>query len=154
MFSSLTSEVLSPLVERQAFILPTAFVAALSDTVTEKGITTKHVLMAGSNGAIVSMPRHLLDPRYCFQDANSLLESPTLLSICFRRPNFNTPPEAREPGLPPYVPELSLPHEAVLNYNQSVTEPRGLATAPTGLESTSVVFVYGLDIYCTRWVHQ
>ncbi len=66
------------------------------------------------------------------------------------RPNFNTPPEKREPGLPPYVPELALPQEMILNYNQTIARPRGVAVAPTGLESTSVVFVYGLDVYCTR----
>ena len=70
----------------------------------------------------------------------------------FRRPNFNTPPEKREPGLPFYIPELALPPETVLNYNQSVASPRGIATAATGLESTSIVLVYGLDIYCTRSV--
>ncbi len=68
------------------------------------------------------------------------------------RPNFNTPPEKREPGLPPYVPELALPQEMILNYNQTIARPRGVAVAPTGLESTSVVFVYGLDVYCTRLV--
>jgi ER membrane protein complex subunit 1 len=67
-----------------------------------------------------------------------------------RRPNMNNPPELREPGLPPYIPELLLPQEFVLNYNQSLWDPRGIETSPTGLESTSVVFVYGLDLYCTR----
>jgi hypothetical protein len=102
----------------------------MRDTVTEKGITSKHVLMAAAGtGAVFEVPRHLLDPR---------------------RPNMNTPPDMREPGLPPYIPELQLPPEAVLNYNQSVLMARDLVTAPTGLESTSVVVVYGLDLYCTR----
>ncbi len=39
----------------------------------------------------------------------------------------------------------------ILNYNQSIANPRGVSAAATGLESTSVVFVYGLDIYCTRY---
>ena len=56
----------------------------------------------------------------------------------------------REPGLPPYIPELALPPEMILNYNQTVASPRGLVTAATGLESTTVAFVYGLDMYCTR----
>jgi hypothetical protein len=127
-FSSLNSKV-SPLVERQAFILGPTYVTAMKDTVTDKGITSKHLLMATTAGAVFDVSRHLLDPR---------------------RPNMNTPMEMREPGLPPYIPELQFPPEFVLNYNQSVAQPRGIATAPTDLESTSVIFVYGLDLYCTR----
>jgi len=129
-FSSLSTEVTSPLVERQAFILATqGHVAALRDTLTEKGITSKNLLLATTTGAVYNVPRHILDPR---------------------RPNINTPPEMREPGLPPYIPELALPPEMILNYNQTVSAPRGVATAATGLESTTVAFVYGLDLYCTR----
>ena len=84
--------------------------------------------MATSSGSIYDIPKHFLDPR---------------------RPNMNTPPDQREPGLPGYMPELKLPPESILNYNQSVTAAKGIITAPTGLESTSVVFVHGLDLYCT-----
>ena len=38
----------------------------------------------------------------------------------------------------------------ILNYNRTVSSPRGISTAPTGLESTTVAFVFGLDLYCTR----
>ena len=75
---------------------------------------------------------------------------PILTYLYFHRPNINTPPEMREPGLPPYIPELALPPEMILNYNQTVASPRGVVTAATGLESTTVAFVYGLDMYCTR----
>jgi len=126
-FSSLTNTV-SPLVERQSYILDPSFVTSLADTKTEKAITTKHILMATSTGAIFDIPKHFLDPR---------------------RPNMNTPADQREPGLPAYLPELKLPPESILNYNQSVTGAKGIITAPTGLESTSVVFVHGLDLYCT-----
>jgi len=42
-FSSFAAPPILPIVERQAYILP-ANVLALKDTVTEKGITTKHIL--------------------------------------------------------------------------------------------------------------
>lgn len=42
-FTSLASPPLLPLVEKQAYILP-AHVIALKDTVTEKGITNKHII--------------------------------------------------------------------------------------------------------------
>jgi len=127
-FSSLHNTV-SPLVERQSYILGPAFVTALKDTVTEKGITTKNLLMATASGAVYNIPRQFLDPR---------------------RPSVTTPPEMREPGLPPYVPELVFPPEVILNYNQTLTRVQGIVTAATGLESTSVVFVHGLDLFCSR----
>ena len=58
--------------------------------------------------------------------------------------------EMREPGLPPYVPELMFPPEVILNYNQTISGVTNIIAAPTGLESTSVVLVYGLDLYCSR----
>lgn len=126
-FSSLHNNI-APLVERQAYILSASYINALQDTVTEKGITTKNILMATASGSVYNVPRQFLDPR---------------------RPNVNTPPEMREPGLPPYVPELVFPPEVILNYNQSLTRVKGIVTAATGLESTSVVFVHGLDLFCS-----
>jgi len=48
------------------------------------------------------------------------------------------------------MPELPLPHESVLNYNQTVTGIRGITASPSGLESTVIVFLHGLDLYGTR----
>jgi len=128
MFSSVENSVI-PLVERQAYILPTSQVVALQETLTGKGITTKHLLVATSHGAILDLPIHMVDPR---------------------RPALNTPPHMREAGLPPYIPELPLPHESILNYNQSIAAIKGVVTSTSGLESTVLVFVHGLDIYGTR----
>ena len=55
-FSSLHNTV-APLVERQSYILGPAFVTALKDTITEKGITTKNLLMATASGAVYNIPR-------------------------------------------------------------------------------------------------
>lgn len=60
-----------------------------------------------------------------------------------RRPVAPTP-EQREEGLLPYAPELPLLADAVLNYNRSVARIREVYTAPSGLESTSLVLVTGL----------
>ena len=84
-----------------------------------------------------------------------------------RGPALNTPAHLREPGIPPYLPELPLPHESILNYNQvrlfeindqtfltlfyqTVVGVRGVTASPSGLESTVLVFVHGLDLYGTR----
>lgn len=42
-FSSMDSAILLPIVEKQAYILP-ANVLGLKETITEKGITSKHIL--------------------------------------------------------------------------------------------------------------
>ena len=52
--------------------------------------------------------------------------------------------QAREEGIIPYIPELQMPTENVINYNQSVVNIRGIYTAPSGLESTCLVVTYGL----------
>lgn len=116
-----------PLVERQSYILPVA-VSALKETITEKGITSKHLLIGLTTGAVAEMTWALLDPR---------------------RP-VTSPEKAREEGIIPYMPELPLPHEIIVNYNQTVANMRGIHTAPSGLESSCLVFVHGLDIFVTR----
>ncbi|XP_034941142.1 ER membrane protein complex subunit 1 isoform X2 [Chelonus insularis] len=123
-FSSLTTTQL-PLVERQAFIFP-ASIEAIQETITEKGITSKHILVSLANGGILELPWMLLDPR---------------------RP-IN--PELREEGVIPYTPEIPIQMDAIINYNQSVFRVSGIYTSPSGLESTCLVFVHGLDIFYTR----
>lgn len=73
------------------------------------------------------MPWHLLDPR---------------------RPVLNTN-QAREEGTIPYMPELPLSSESVINYNQSIARIKAIYTAPSGLESTSLVVGYGLGEFRT-----
>lgn len=75
-----------------------------------------------TSGAIVEMPWALLDPR---------------------RP-VTLPSQAREEGIIPYMPELPIPQDHIINYNQSVANIRDIYTAPSGLESTCLVFAYGL----------
>lgn len=116
-----------PLVERQSYIMPT-IVEALRETITERGITNKHVLIGTASGSIVEMPWHLLDPR---------------------RPIASTT-QGREEGAIPYIPELPLPTESHINYNQTVARLRNIYTAPSGLESTCLVVATGLDLFVTR----
>lgn len=70
------------------------------------------------------MPWHLLDPR-----------RPIL--------GYN---QAREEGSIPYMPELPLSSESVINYNQSIARLKSIYTAPSGLESTCLVVAYGLGM--------
>jgi hypothetical protein len=49
-----------------------------------------------------------------------------------------------------YTPEIMVNFESVINYYKYVFNIRGIHTVATGLESTSVVFAYGLDLFYTR----
>ncbi|XP_012144585.1 ER membrane protein complex subunit 1 isoform X2 [Megachile rotundata] len=123
-FSSLATTKL-PIVERQAFIFPAA-IESMQETITEKGITSKHIIVALANGGILELPWMMVDPR---------------------RP-IN--PEVREEGVIPYMPEIPIHMDTIINYNQSVFRVSGIHTSPSGLESTCLVFVHGLDLFYTR----
>lgn len=53
-------------------------------------------------------------------------------------------PEMREEGVIPYMPEIPIHMDGIINYNQSVYRVSGIHTSPSGLESTCLVFVHGL----------
>ncbi|KAL5290766.1 EMC1 family protein [Megaselia abdita] len=116
-----------PLVERQSYILPFS-VEFLKETITERGITNKHVLIATSAGNIMEMPWFYLDPR---------------------RPIIQ-PNQPREEGVLPYIPELPFIQENMINYNQTIARIQSIFTAPSGLESTCLVLATGLDLFVTR----
>ncbi|RVE41980.1 hypothetical protein evm_013370 [Chilo suppressalis] len=126
-FSSFASNNKMALVSRAAYVLP-ALPAAAALTRTERALAARHVLLALTTGAIVEVPWAYLEPR---------------------RPVTPTP-EQREEGLIPYAPELPLPAEAVINYNQTLHRITNIYTAPSGLESTSLVLAAGLDLFYTR----
>lgn len=125
-FSSLDRP-FAPQVLQQSYIFPSA-IAAMDATLTEKGITSRHLLIGLPSGGILSLPKMFLDPR-----------RPEIVSE-----------QSREENLIPYAPELPIRTEWYINYNQSVSRVRGIHTAPSGLESTCLVVAYGLDIYQTR----
>ncbi|KAJ8927927.1 hypothetical protein NQ314_019557 [Rhamnusium bicolor] len=116
---------LLPHVQTQSYILP-ANPLNMAVTLTERGITNKFLLISLSNGGVIEIPWLLLQPR------------------------FNDVPCGPEESCIPYMPEVPLPNEAVINYNQTLGRISGIEVAPARLESTSHVLVHGLDIFYTR----
>lgn len=114
-----------PHIQTQSYILP-ANPVTVSVTLTERGITNKFLLVGLSNGAVTEIPWMLLQPRF---------------------PDIPCGPEE---SCIPYMPEVPLPAEATINYNQSLIRIKGIQVAPARLESTSHVLVYGLDLFYTR----
>ncbi|XP_066528147.1 ER membrane protein complex subunit 1 [Hoplias malabaricus] len=117
----------APQVLQQSYIFPSP-ISTLEATLTEKGITSRHLLVGLPSGAIMSLPKMFLDPR-----------RPEVVSE-----------QSREENLIPYSPEMPIRTEWYINYNQTISRVRGIYTAPSGLESTCLVVAYGLDIYQTR----
>jgi hypothetical protein len=55
----------------------------------------------------------------------------------------------KEEALPPYQPLLPLKLTDVLTHYNPVVQVQGIISSPTALESTSIVFCYGLDLFFT-----
>ncbi|KAK0406704.1 hypothetical protein QR680_018744 [Steinernema hermaphroditum] len=126
-FNSLTPRKDLPIVTEKAYVFPLG-VSAMAVTDTEKGLTTRNLLIAIPFGGLFEVSRRIVDAR---------------------RPVEMTP-EMREEMLIPYMPEIPIATEDMINYNQSVHNVRGIKTVASGLESTSLVFVYGSDLFYTK----
>ena len=124
-FSSRTAP--SPLTLQQTFLFPHP-VRTLSVIKTKYGITPKLVLAGLGSHQLAGIGRPFLDAR---------------------RP-IKVDPKKRLDGVMPYHPLVRVDDKLVLSYNRTVWNIRGVASGPTQLESTSLVFAYGLDVFFTR----
>lgn len=130
-FSSFASPPVEPIVVKQSFIYPTA-IQFMTHTRTEKGITNKDILIGLPSGGIISLPRGVLQPR---------------LSQQHYVQQMNPDEDGMGLHVGPYVPELPIPAEMMINYNQSVKRINNIKTWPTRLESTALLLVYGNGTY-------
>ncbi|KAF4776126.1 hypothetical protein HER10_EVM0003752 [Colletotrichum scovillei] len=106
--------------------------AALAVTQTRQGITSRHVLgYLPESHAIVSLPRQLLEPR---------------------RPvgRDPTPAEMEAEGLIRYHPAIEIDPRQVITHQRDVIGVQKIITSPTIVESTSLVFSYGVDVFGSR----
>lgn len=119
-----------PYVITQSFIIPEA-ISHMSVTQTRQGITTRQLLgVLASSNSIVAIPRNLLDPR---------------------RPVDRDPtPGELEEGLMKYNPALDFDPKMMITHKREVMGIRNVITSPALLESTSLVFAYGVDVFGIR----
>lgn len=120
----------TPYVITRSYQIPEA-IAGMTVTQTRQGITSRDVLitLADSKG-IVAVPRHILDARRPIG----------------RDPNKDEQAE----GLMRYTPTLEFDPKWYLNHQRELFGIKEVITSPSLLESTSIVFAYGLDIFGTR----
>ncbi|KAF9007089.1 hypothetical protein BDQ17DRAFT_1407603 [Cyathus striatus] len=126
--SSYNAELLNFSVYEQAYVFPHG-ITALSPTSTKFGITSKDLIVATQNNRIQTFQRRLLNPR---------------------RPSRKVTSEEQEEQLIPYDPVLPDNPRNVLSHNYEVANVQRIVTSPALLESTSLVFAYGLDMFLTR----
>ncbi|KAF9259043.1 DUF1620-domain-containing protein [Marasmius fiardii PR-910] len=104
-------------------------ITAIATTSTKFGISTKDIIVANDNHKIQSISRRFLDPR---------------------RPNKKPTTAESEEFLIQYDPVIPDDPRQTLSHNYPISRVQKIVTAPSLLESTSLVFAHGLDLFLTR----
>ncbi|KAI1460106.1 DUF1620-domain-containing protein [Annulohypoxylon moriforme] len=119
-----------PSVISKTFILSSP-ITSLAVTKTRQGITSRQLLAYMSEShSIVSIPRLALEPR---------------------RPVGRDPtPAEMEEGLSKYHPAIELNPQMQVTHQREVLGVKEIITTPAALESTCLVFAYGVDVFGTR----
>ncbi|KAK2462583.1 hypothetical protein APHAL10511_005401 [Amanita phalloides] len=115
----------------QAYVFPSA-VTAMRTTETRYGMTSKEVVVATDDGKVRVLSRRELDPR--------------------RPKRKPTAEEEQDEMLVEYDPVVGSDPRRVVSHRYGVARIREVVTARAQLESTSLVFAYGLDLFLTRAV--
>ncbi|WEW56005.1 hypothetical protein PRK78_001440 [Emydomyces testavorans] len=119
-----------PHVISQAYMIPEA-ISNMAVTETRQGITIRQLLCTlPASNAIVGIPRFVLDPR--------------------RPVNRDPTSQEAEEGLVRYTPFLDFDPKWYLNHAREVMGIRRIESSPTLLESSTLVFAYGFDVFGTR----
>lgn len=129
-YTSLAGTSGTPAVMSQSYMFP-GEIATFATTSTRQGITSHEILaLLPESRAILSIPKRILDPR---------------------RPVGRDPNAAElEEGLFKYAPVVEMDPKAILNHKRELLGIKHVTTTPALLESTSLVFAYGGDLFGTR----
>lgn len=129
-YSSIHDVIPEPHVVSQSFVISEP-ISHMAVTQTRQGITTRQLLCTlPASNAIVGIPRYVLDPR---------------------RPVGRDPSSNEiEEGLFKYNPFLEFDGRWYLTHTREVAGISTVLSSPTLLESTSLVFAFGGDIFATR----
>jgi ER membrane protein complex subunit 1 len=128
-YSSLESNA-QPFTLTQTYQIPER-ISKLSVTQTRQGITSRQLLaVLPDSSAIVGIPYAALDPR--------------------RPVNRDPTKDEQMEGLTKYAPVIEFDPKWYLNHRLEVLGIKDVVTSPALIESTSLVFAYGLDVFGTR----
>ncbi|XP_057779297.1 uncharacterized protein LOC130997883 [Salvia miltiorrhiza] len=97
-------------------------------TLTAKGITSKQVLLGTIGDQVLALDKRFLDPRR----------------------TVNPTQAEKEEGIIPLTDSLPIIPQSYVTHALKVEGLRGIVTVPSKLESTTLVFAYGTDLFFTR----
>ncbi|KAF2847379.1 DUF1620-domain-containing protein [Plenodomus tracheiphilus IPT5] len=128
--SGTAGDAVKPHVLSQSYQIPVE-ISHMAVTQTRQGITSRELLVtAPSINSIVGIPRSFIDPR----------------RPVGRDPNAQEQSE----GLVRYTPLIGFDPKWHLTHKYEVVGVENIITSQSGIESTSLVFAYGLDVFGTR----
>lgn len=119
-----------PYVLSKSYQIPEA-ISTLAITRTRQGITSRQLLaVLADSSSIIGIPYQVLDPR---------------------RPVGRDPTKDEQmEGLVRYIPIIEFDPKWYLNHKREVVGVWDIITSPALVESTSLVFAYGMDLFGTR----
>ncbi|CAL5431656.1 unnamed protein product [Camellia sinensis] len=97
-------------------------------TSTAKGITSKQLLIGTIGDQVLALDKRFLDPRR----------------------TVNPTQAEKEEGIIPLTDSLPIIPQSYVTHALKVEGLRGIVTVPAKLESTTLVFTYGVDLFFTR----
>ncbi|XP_010049094.2 ER membrane protein complex subunit 1 [Eucalyptus grandis] len=103
-------------------------VKAITVTSTAKGITSKQLLIGTIGDQVLALDKRYLDPRR----------------------TVNPTQAEKEEGMIPLTDSLPIIPQSYVTHALKVEGLRGIVTVPAKLESTTLVFTYGVDLFFTR----
>ncbi|KAF5743272.1 exostosin family protein [Tripterygium wilfordii] len=103
-------------------------VKEISVTSTAKGITSKQLLIGTIGDQVLALDKRFLDPRR----------------------SINPSEAGKEEGIIPLADSLPIISQSYVTHAVRVEDLRGIVTVPAKLESTTLVLVYGVDLFFTR----
>ncbi|KAK9102760.1 hypothetical protein Sjap_020014 [Stephania japonica] len=115
------------IVKSQSYFF-THSVKAIAVSLTAKGITSKQLLIGTIGDQVLALDKRYVDPRR----------------------SINPTPAEKEEGIIPLTDSLPIIPQSYVTHSLQVEGLRGILSVPAKLESTSLVFAYGVDLFFTR----
>ncbi|KAJ4958934.1 hypothetical protein NE237_026045 [Protea cynaroides] len=111
----------------QSYFFPNS-VKTMDVTSTAKGITSKRLLIGTIGDQVLALDKRYLDSRQ----------------------STNPTQAEKEEGIIPLTDPLPIIPQSYVTHSLQVEGFRGILTVPTKVESTTLVFVYGMELFSTR----
>ncbi|KAF0927737.1 hypothetical protein E2562_035986 [Oryza meyeriana var. granulata] len=115
------------MVKSQSYFF-TFSVKAIAVTQTAKGITTKQLLIGTIGDQVLALDKRFVDPRR----------------------SVNPTQQEKEEGIIPLTDALPIIPTSYVTHSVQVEALQGIVSIPSKLESTTLVFAYGVDLFYTQ----